>query len=76
MQAVYEINEKQGKIYFHGYFKKSNDLLLREIVIRLRGNEPYFITCKKKVKNAFELYENDMKKLETDAKMNPKEFIK
>ena len=75
MKAVYEINESLGKVFYQGCFRKENDLLLREIVIRLRGNEPFFIECKRKPKDAFKLYEDEMKKLETEAIEDPGKFI-
>lgn len=75
MKAVYEINSSLGKVFYQGCFRKENDLLLREIAIRLRGNEPFFIECKKKPKDAFKLYEDEMVKLETEAKENPGKFI-
>lgn len=71
MQCVFEINNSLGKSFYLGCYKKENDLLLREIAIRLRGNEPCFIKCKKKPKEPIKLYEDFMKQLENEAAKNP-----
>lgn len=74
MEAVYEI--KENEISFIGVFRKWQDLLLWEIAIRQRGNEPFFIKTKKKHVNAEKLYNECMEKLNREAKINPQKLLK
>ena len=74
MEAVYEIKEKE--VIFIGVFKKWQDLLLWEIAIRQRGNEPFFIKTKKRKINAQKLYEETMEELRREAKADPGKLLK
>ena len=73
MEAVYEI--KETEVTFIGVFKKWQDLLLWEIAIRQRGNEPFFIKTKKRKINAQKLYEDTMEELNREAKADPGKLI-
>lgn len=73
MEAVYEI--KKTEVTFIGVFKKWQDLLLWEIAIRQRGNEPFFIKTKKRKINAQKLYEDTMEELNREAKADPGKLI-
>lgn len=73
MEAVYEI--KENEVTFIGVFKKWQDLLLWEIAIRQRGNEPFFIKTKKRKINAQKLYEDTMEELNREAKSDPGKLI-
>lgn len=73
MKAVYEIKEKE--VSFIGVFKKWQELLLWEIAIRQRGNEPFFIETKKKKIDAEKLYKETMEELNREAKIHPEKLI-
>ena len=73
MEAVYEI--KETEVTFIGVFKKWQDLLLWEIAIRQRGNEPFFIKTKRRKVNAQKLYEDTMDALNREAKADPGKLI-
>ena len=73
MEAVYEI--KENEVSFIGVFKKWQDLLLWEIAIRQRGNEPFFIKTKQKRIDAQKLYEDTMDELNREAKSDPGKLI-
>lgn len=74
MEAVYEIEDK--KVHFIGVFRKWQDLLLWEIAIRQRGNEPFFIKTKRKRIDAQKLYESTMDELNQAAKTDPGKLLK
>lgn len=73
MEAVYEI--KETEVTFIGVFKKWQDLLLWEIAIRQRGNEPFFIKTKKRKIDAQKLYEETMEELRREAKADPGKLL-
>lgn len=73
MKAVYEI--KENEISFIGVFKKWQELLLWEIAIRQRGNEPFFIETKKRKVDAKKLYDKTMEELNREAKIDPQKIL-
>lgn len=74
MEAVYEI--KKDGINFIGVFRRWQDLLLWEIAIRQRGNEPFFIKTRRKRIDAQKLYESTMDELNQAAKADPGKLLK
>ena len=74
MEAVYEI--KETEVTFIGVFRRWQDLLLWEIAIRQRGNEPFFIKTKRKRIDAQKLYEETMEALNKEAKADPGKLLK
>lgn len=74
MEAVYEI--KKDGINFIGVYRRWQDLLLWEIAIRQRGNEPFFIKTKRKRIDAQKLYESTMDELNQAAKADPGKLLK
>ena len=73
MEAVYEI--KETEVHFIGVFRRWQDLLLWEIAIRQRGNEPFFIKTKRRKIDAEKLYKDTMESLNREAKADPGKLI-
>lgn len=74
MEAVYEV--KGNEITFIGVYRRWQDLLLWEIAIRQRGNEPFFIKTRRKRIDAQKLYESTMDELNQAAKADPGKLLK